>query len=255
MRKRKIILSLILLFTPVILDAQSISIRVMTMNIKEGGIIADFNTDAFCECIRIYNPDFVVFQEMDNFTTRNGNIDMLSEMAVKLGMFPYFGRAITFASGDFGNAILSKYPFHKARTITSRPSDATESRACSWIDLTLPGNRQVRIAVTHLDVTSDQNRISNLATFNNGLLEDTSIPMLLMGDFNATPGSETMAYAFLKWQDIGSGTAFTIPVTDPTRRIDYVLGYPKNWSKTSYQVVSYPGLSDHCFIVADVQYP
>jgi len=47
---------------------------------------------------------------MDNYTTRNGNKDMLSEMAVKLGMFPYFGKAFSYSSGDYGNGILSKCP-------------------------------------------------------------------------------------------------------------------------------------------------
>lgn len=234
--------------------SQTISLRVMTMNIREGGELAGYVADSFCNCIRKYNPDIVVFQEMDNLTERNGNKDLLSEIAVKLGMFPFFGRSFSYSSGDFGNGIISRYPFYNAKTITSKPSGASECRSCSWIDIVLPNKRKVRVGVTHLDVASDQIRISSLATFNSGILDNAGSPTLLMGDFNADPGSETMMYAFNKWQDIGTGTGYTFSSTKPTDRMDFILGYPKSWVKKSYNVVAYPGLSDHCFVVADVQY-
>ncbi|MDD3078056.1 MAG: endonuclease/exonuclease/phosphatase family protein [Paludibacter sp.] len=224
------------------------------MNIKEGGELAGYSATVYADCIRAYSPDFVVFQEMDNYTVRNGNQDLLSEIAVQLGMFPYFGKAITYSSGDVGNGVLSKYPFYNARTITSKPSGANEQRACSWIDVVLPSKRKVRIAVTHLDVSTDQVRVSTLAKINTEILADNFSPVLLAGDFNATPASETMSYAFIKWQDIGTGTGNTIPSTEPTKRIDYILGYPKTWIQKSYEIVSYPGLSDHCFVVADLEF-
>jgi endonuclease/exonuclease/phosphatase family metal-dependent hydrolase len=255
LKPKNIILSLVLLLATTI-NAQSLTIKVMSMNIREGGELANFDAEAFSACIREHNPDVVVFQEMDNFTTRNGNKDLLSEMAVKLGMFPYFGKAFTYASGDFGNAILSKYPFYNAKNITSNPAGASEARACAWVDIALPGKRKVRIAVTHLDVASDEQiRITMMATINSNVLLNNQLPTLLIGDFNATPDSDTMNYAKIKWQDIGAGTGNTISSTNPTKRIDYVMGYPKSWVKKSYEIVCYPGLSDHCFIVAEVEHP
>jgi endonuclease/exonuclease/phosphatase family metal-dependent hydrolase len=252
---RNILLLIILMFSPVIV-AQNLALRVMSMNMKEGGKPAGFSAVAYADCIREYNPDIVVFQEMDNFTTRNGKKDLLSELAVQLGMFPYYGKAFNYATGDFGNAILSKYPFYNARTISSRPTGANEMRACSWVDIVMPNKRKVRVGVTHLDVASDEQvRISMLATINTQMLTDNNLPTLLAGDFNAVPDSETMNYARFRWQDIGEGTGNTIASTNPTKRIDYVMGYPKSWIRKNYQVVCYPGLSDHCFIVADVEHP
>jgi len=235
------------------INAQTISVKIMSMNIKEGGKLANYNAKLYSDCIEKYNPDFVLFQEMDYYTIRNGNKDLLGEIAVNLGMFPYFGRAISYSTGSYGNGILSKYPFHNARTITFKPTDASEQRSCAWIDVVLPNKRKIRIAVTHLDVSNDQVRVSSIATINNNIFLD-NLPVLLGGDFNASPSSETMSYAFLKWQDIGVGTGNTFSSTNSTSRIDYFLGYPKSWEKINYEVVSYPELSDHCFIVAELQF-
>jgi endonuclease/exonuclease/phosphatase family metal-dependent hydrolase len=250
-----IVLSLFLIIA-FALNGQALSIKVMSMNIREGGELAKYDAEAFSACIRTYNPDVVVFQEMDNFTTRNGKKDLLSEMAVKLGLFPYFGKAFSYDGGDFGNAILSKYPFFNAKNITSQPAGAKEMRACAWIDILMPDKQKVRVAVTHLDVASDEQvRISTLATINSNILINNTIPTLLIGDFNASPNSDTMTYAKIKWQDIGVGTGNTINSTNPISRIDFVMGYPKNWVKKNYEIVCYPTLSDHCFIVAELEYP
>lgn len=137
------------------LNAQSVSVKVMSMNIKEGGKYANYDAEAFCQCIRQYNPDFIAFQEMDNFTNRNGKKDLLTELAVKLGMFPFFGNAFSYDSGNFGVAILSKYPFYNARNFTERVAGASETRSCAWVDVVLPNKRIIRVASTHLDVTAD----------------------------------------------------------------------------------------------------
>jgi endonuclease/exonuclease/phosphatase family metal-dependent hydrolase len=232
---------------------QPISLKVMTMNIKEGGQYAAYSTEAFAECISTYSPDIVVLQEVDRFTTRAGNKDILAELGAALGMFPFYGKAMDYKGGAFGNGILSKYPFYTAHNIVSKPEGASENRTCTWIDLLLPGERKLRIAVTHLDVKSEQVRIQTLATINQSIITD-EFPVLLMGDFNAKPDSDAMKYARNKWQDIGAGTGNTIPATGPTSRIDYIMGYPKTWSSTSYEVVAWPGLSDHCFVVAQVEH-
>ena len=238
-------------------SAQTVSLKVLSMNIREGGSVVDYNADPLCEFIREQNPDFVAFQEVDNFTTRNTNKDLLTEMGLKLGMFPYYGKAFDYRGGAFGVALLSKCPFFFAQTIVSKPAGATENRACAYVDVMLPNGRIVRMGTTHLDVApDDQVRISSLANFNKVLLdEDNPIPTLLIGDFNASPTSDTMKYAKTKWQDIGDGTGNTFSSTNATARIDYVMGFPKTWIRKSYEIVCRPDLSDHCFIVAEIEQP
>lgn len=249
-----IVLGLLLSISAVAVSARTIQLRVMTMNIKECGQYDGYKTSGFAECIRTYNPDVIALQEVDYFTTRNGGKDWLTELAQSLGMQPYYGKSFDYQGGAFGVALLSKYPFYMARTVVSTPAGAREPRACAWIYVSLPDGQTVRVASAHLAVESVQMQIQNLADIHSVLFLDDTTPSLIMGDFNASPDSNTLDYARLRWQDIGAGTGFTIPSSGPTTRIDYIMGYPKKWSQTSYQIVAYPNLSDHCFVVADVKY-
>lgn len=130
---------------------------------------------------------------------------------------------------------------------------AKEDRATGWIYIMLPSGAKVRVASTHLALESSQITIRNIADVNKNIFaEDTQTPTLLIGDFNATPDSDAITYARNKWQNIITDNIFTLPSDDPDTRLDYVMGYPKSWECTHYEVIARPDLSDHCFIVADV---
>ena len=85
-------------------------------------------------------------------------------------------------------------------------------------------------------------------------VQDKRTPSLLIGDFNAREDSDQIKYAKNTWQEIGEGTGFTIPSDKPNRKLDYVMGYPKKWKSTKYEIIARPDLSDHCFVMADVIY-
>ncbi len=234
--------------------AQEISLRVMSMNIRMGGEYADYKSAPFSELIREFDPDIVCCQEVDYKSARNGGYDWLGNVAMETGMFPYYASR-PYGSGEFGVAILSRYPFFKAEKIISEIEGENEDRPTGWIYINLPDGNTVRVASVHLALQSSQNTTRHIADINSSLFaEDEATPCLLVGDFNADEGSGPIDYATMKrWQDIGKGTGKTIPADKPTRRLDYVMGYPKGkWSSTDYKVISRPDLSDHCFIVADV---
>ena len=232
---------------------ETISLRVMTMNVKEGAKYASYASEPYAELIRQYSPDVVAFQEVHNRTLLNGVKDWLSEVAIQTGMMPYFCKSISYMGGDFGVGILSRYPFYKAEKIVSVMEGAREDRATGWIYIMLPSGAKVRVASTHLALESSQITIRNIADVNKNIFaEDTQTPTLLIGDFNATPDSDAITYARNKWQNIITDNIFTLPSDDPDTRLDYVMGYPKSWECTHYEVIARPDLSDHCFIVADV---
>ena len=232
----------------------TITLRVMSMNIRMGGEYAGYEAGAFSELIKEYDPDIVCCQEVDYKTARNGGRDWLNSVAMETGMFPFYASR-PYSTGNFGVAILSKYPFFKAEKIMSDIEGAGELRPTGWVYISLPDGNTVRVASTHLALESSEITIRHIADLNTKIFaEDEETPTLLIGDFNADEGSDPIVYATRKrWQDIGSGTGDTIPSDRPTRRLDYVMGNPRgSWSSTSYEVIARPDLSDHCFIVADV---
>lgn len=231
----------------------SIKVNVMSMNIKAGEY-ALYRTDGYAELINARHPDFVCLQEVDYRTLRCGLQDFLGKLAEQTGMFPYFCQSISYQGGGFGVAILSRYPFFKAAKIVSKIEGAREARATGWVYVQLPDGNIIRVASTHLALESSQITIRNIADINANILKDTSVPTLLIGDFNATPDSDAIKYCKIKWQEIGAGAGFTIPSDNPNRQLDYIMGYPKKWTALRYEILRHPELSDHCFVSAEVSY-
>lgn len=236
------------------LRAGEISIRVMSMNIKEGAKYADHKAEPYAELINSSSPDFVCLQEVDFMTFRNGGRDWLNELAALTGMFPFYCKSFDYQGGGFGTAILSRYPFYKASKTVFSSKDTREDRASGWVYVQLPDGNSVRVATTHLALESADITTKHIASVNSAIFsEDSSIPTLLVGDFNATPGSDPIVYAKIKWQEIAPGSGNTIPADNPNRQLDYMMGFPKKWSADSYIILSHPELSDHCFILADLK--
>lgn len=253
MPMKRILTILCFVFLSCSLNAQEV--RVMSMNIKEGGKLALYRVEPYAEVIKEQHPDFVCLQEVDHRTTRNGNKDFLGELAQLTGMFPYFCQSFSYQGGGFGVAILSKYPFYKVQKQVASINGAKEDRATGWVYVMLPNGKKIRVASTHLALESNDVTTQNIAQINLKIFEDKDTPTLLVGDFNSTPESGPIEYAKIKWQEIGAGSGFTIPAENPNRQLDYVMGYPKNkWECLSYEILALPKLSDHCFIVADVKY-
>lgn len=232
---------------------QTISLRVMSMNIKEGASYASNESKPYADLIMEYDPDFVCLQEVDYKTIRNGKRDWLNEVAKQCGMFPYYCKSFSYQGGGFGTAILSKYPFFKAFKTVFSAAGTREDRASGWVYVQLPSGMTVRVATTHLALETADITTKHIASVNSAIFaDDTTTPTLLVGDFNATPDSDPIKYAKIKWQEIAPGQGFTIPSSGPNRQLDYVMGYPKQWKYSKYEILARPDLSDHCFIIADV---
>lgn len=262
-RITKILLALLLSATTLhtVSAQKSVSLRVMSMNIKEGGKYINHLSAPYAELINQWQPDVVCLQEVDYRTTRNGGRDWLNEVAMATGMMPYFCQSMGYQGGGFGTALLCKWPFFGLTKIVTNLDGAREPRATGWIYFTTPEGVTVRVATTHLALESSQMTIKHLADINSKMFaEDDTTPSLLVGDFNATDGSDPIVYAGNRWKDLGKGYGNTYPtsreeITYSPSRLDYVMAYPKTgWSVVEYRILDCPELSDHRFIVADVTF-
>src|SRR5690606_31245260 len=69
---------------------------------------------AIAKVINEVKPDFVALQEVDRFTDRSGkDLDQAAALAELTGMHHQFFKAIDRSNGEYGVAILSKYPIEE----------------------------------------------------------------------------------------------------------------------------------------------
>lgn len=232
------------------------TLRVMTYNIHhcnpptKPGLI---DVDAIANVVRYQNPDVLALQEVDVHTKRSGNIDQAALLAEKTGMHVYFGKSIDHDGGDYGVAILSKFPLRNGRTLrlpeTSNP--AAEDRVVAIADITFRNGKQLAIGSTHLDVSTPANRDEQVAALN--VIADTlALPLVLSGDLNTTPSTTAFATLLGKYLPSCTDCGFTIPVTNPKRVIDFVLAARRSgWQPVRSEVVNEAYPSDHLAVVAE----
>ncbi len=239
-----------------ILSAQSeVRLKVLSMNIKEGGKMTGYRTAPFAELIRQYSPDVVALQEVHDRTSYVSGRRWVFELAEETGMFPLFCKSFDYSGGGFGVALLTRYPFFGSEYIVSVMEGAREPRATGWVYLSLPDGNTVRVGSTHMAVESEC-IAANMSDVNRHIFaEDTVTPTLLIGDYNAVPDSDQIFYFTRKWQDVGKEIGPTIPSDKPTKKLDYIMGFPKgNWKLESHEVIARTDMSDHCFIFAEVSF-
>jgi len=171
-------------------------LRVMTYNIHHANppsARVKIDVEAIARVINQEKPDLVALQEVDIHTERSGkNLDQARELARLTGMKSFFMKALDYQGGEYGIAVLSRYPIvDSAGYLLPRdPSLGGEDRAVASITVQLPGNKKVIFASTHLDL-KESNRLSQAKALIGHFL-DSSLPMILGGDFNALAGSSVI---------------------------------------------------------------
>lgn len=120
---RVLFLALLLLSTPALgsdpsletetgeSEDRSETIRLLTYNIRHArGMDGEVNVRRIAAVIREIAPDVVALQEVERGVPRTERRDLTRELAVLTGMAGYFERNHAVGGGDYGNAILSRFP-------------------------------------------------------------------------------------------------------------------------------------------------
>src|ERR1700754_997538 len=170
-------------------------LSIMTYNIHHANPPSKENVidiDAIAAVINKENPDIVMLQEVDVNTGRS-KINEAVVLAEKTKMNFYFGKAIDFDGGGYGVAILSKYSLSNAAThkLPTLAGTNGEPRVLATANITVNG-KQLTIACTHLDhLRNDTNRVMQINAITE-MLKNEKNPVIIAGDFNATPGSKVI---------------------------------------------------------------
>ena len=235
-------------------------LRVLTYNIHHGeGTDGKLDLPRVARVIADQKPDLVSLQELDVKTRRTGGVDEPAELARLTGMNFAFGKGIDYQGGQYGNAILSRFPI-SSTTVYPLPGKQGAEKRCALAAVVRPWRQgpAITFVATHFDHTRDEtDRLAQAAEVQRLFAEqDAAPPTLLAGDLNAVPASETMQRLLTRWQDAGAQTnAPTVPSEKPRSRIDYVLlRPPRVWHVVETTVVGESVASDHRPVLAVLEW-
>jgi endonuclease/exonuclease/phosphatase family metal-dependent hydrolase len=236
---------------------QTDTIKVLTYNIHHANPPSRpdvIDLDAIAKVINEQQPHFVALQEVDVHTGRSGReVHEAEALAARTGMHAYFTKGIPYDGGEYGVAVLSRYPIQEGKgyNLPSAAGLKGEPRALCTVTAKLPDGRRIMMASTHLDVLkTDTNRLLQIREIAR-ILGASKLPVILAGDFNAKPGSapiQVLDSAFTRTCD---NCPFTIPVNNPNRTIDLIAFKPaKAFQVIQHEVIPERYASDHLPVMA-----
>lgn len=213
------------------------TVRVLTYNIHAGkDAQGQLSIPAIAALIDSLQPDFVFLQEVDRRTTRANGEDHLAQLQQLTHMQSAFGKSLDFQGGDYGIALLSRWPIDSAATIPlvvqppeERSGGSHEPRVALHAVLRAPGG-PLHVVTTHIDAAGTstyrkQEVVDLLAHLRRSVPADA--PVVFGGDLNSRPVSDEIGAVSLAltdaWATCGTEPGETFPAARPDRRIDYIF--------------------------------
>ena len=216
-------------------------IKILSYNVRNArGMDEVTDYDRIARVIKRIDADCVAIQELDSATVRSNGAVVLEELARRTGMVASYSKSIDYQGGGYGVGVLTKEKPVRKETVSLPGSE--EKRSMLMVELP-----DYVICCTHWSL-KQPDRLASAEIINNRLQDFTSKPVFLAGDLNAVPASEEIGRLSEEWTILNDTTQPTIPVTNPTRCIDYVL--MRNNSLTAVKsidtrVENEPMASDH----------
>ncbi|MGQ0763477.1 MAG: endonuclease/exonuclease/phosphatase family protein [Acidobacteriota bacterium] len=233
------------------------TIRVMTYNIHVGiGMDKKLDLRRIADVINKEKPDLVGLQEVDRGVQRTQRIDEIVELSKLTRMDYAFAFNLPYQGGQYGVAILSRFPIRATEHRLYKNLREAERRGFIRAEVRIEG-RVVHFVTTHLDYQHDDGRLFEAQQML-ASLSDVKGPLIVVGDFNDTPSGETYklmrslfedAWAAIRPTDEG----FSYPADKPTKRIDYVFTRRSDQIRTRRAWVVATLASDHVPVVADLE--
>lgn len=243
-------------------------IRVMAFNIHHGADRTDIlDLERVAEVIEDSGAEIIGLQEVDNhWSSRSDFQDQAALLAERLGMHYAYAANLNLdpASGQterrqYGTAILSEYPILRSEnhllTSIEYAERPTEQRGLLEAVINVEGNH-ISVYNTHLDHQRSEQRQSQVKEILD-ITGESDRPAVLVGDLNAVPGTPEMETILTEFDDVfaelGQDNAYTYPVVNPNRRIDYIL--TRGDVEPRHAEVMNSMSSDHLPIIADLTIP
>ena len=224
------------------------SLRLVTYNIHHAeGTDGKFDYQRLANIISNLKPDLVALQEVDTKTRRASGVDQAAHLAELTGMHHAFGNAMHFSGGQYGEAILSRFPLEDIK-VYRLPFRAGQEPRCALAARIKPDNGLPEFVFvgTHLCHQSKETRTEQAQQINRIFAARDGLPVILAGDLNARPKSDPMKELLTeRWID----------AIAPQSRIGYILYRSSGpWRVVEVNIVDDRVASDHRPVLAVLQW-
>jgi endonuclease/exonuclease/phosphatase family metal-dependent hydrolase len=203
-----------------------VSLRVMSYNIHVGiGMDKKLDLARIAEVIRRHRADIVGLQEVDRGVERTGRVDEIRELARLTGMDYAFAHNLDYQGGQYGVAVLSRFPILAIDHRRFANRRERERRGFIRVEVEVAG-RRLNFVTTHLDYQFLDGRVFETEQLLKALGEVRG-PLIVAGDFNEEPPGG--AYEMMLRAGFADGwtqattAGLTYPADKPAKRIDYVF--------------------------------
>ena len=227
------------------------------IQIETGEKIIDLKETA--NTIRSLDVDLCGLNEVRNQWGEEGFCNQAEVIARELGWHYYFAKAINIPGGEYGNALVSRYPIRAVRLVPIEttpeerdPALRYENRILLIADVEVE-DKLLTVMVTHFGLRP-QEKVKAVAVTTAAFGESAS-PTVFMGDLNIKPDSNEYAALSAVMLDTlpdPTGEHPTFAHQKPMAKIDYI--FTNSLCKTLDAKVPAVGISDHRPIVATIEF-
>ncbi len=224
------------------------SFNICSAHFREG-TYTDDNLSRLADCIRQSAADVVCLQEVDRGAMRSNRVDMPARLADMTELrYHYFIKIRDFQGGEYGTAILSRYPIVSSETINYPVKIATQGTSCGYVVLDVDGTT-VTVYNTHLSIENEESNTETLTCLGDILkshVESGKGAFLCCGDFNTSPQKVS---TYIPWVQLAHNGLTTYA----DRSIDHILWIPPiTVENTRTMDTQYDGTTDHNMVLTDV---
>jgi len=226
------------------------TVTVMAYNIHHAeGMDSVIDLQRIAALINAQAPDLIAIQEVDDSVARTGGVDQARVLGDLTGMTPVFGAFMPYQGGEYGMAVLSRWPVVESSNL--RLPDGAEPRTALAVRVRSPRTQQELLFVGIHFYRTDEERLAQATTLDS-LLAHEPVPIMLAGDYNSLPASNVMAFFAEGWTIVNKGPdRLTFPSWEPQREIDYFVYRPADrFELIEQRLLDEPVVSDHRPLVA-----
>jgi endonuclease/exonuclease/phosphatase family metal-dependent hydrolase len=220
-------------------------LRIATWNIRAA---QSAPVDMIADEIRAMQADLIALQEVDIRTRRGNFVDEPGELATALGFQYVFAASIKWDEGDYGLAVLSRFPLVKVARHRLDSTPEAEPRIVLDVTVCVAG-RPLHVLDHHAD-RRPASRALGFANLREIVKDHVGHGILVMGDLNEYPDAPGVRSLI----DAGFADMSEAHPEDTveTGRVDYILADPMLAPLISNARVRHTDRSDHHAVVADL---